>query len=183
MDKLVLVPFNLARLGDRIVGLDAFSWPFIEKRFRIVLLVHPISYIEEVKGAADCRLEPRVTVSEQLEEIRRLAEAKPSPPKMPRIRLGARLAWLFIPFSMLKHVFEEEARGFEVTEEMQAVGLAKALKKLEPVGGSSYAVFKLSSNELAPLQSNMRRIYSELARRDNGYQEAVLRAKQVCGQS
>jgi len=178
--KLVLVPYNLARLGDRLVGLDAFSWPFLEKRYRVVLLAHPVAYIEEVKGAADCRLDARVSVSEQIEEIRRIAAKKPEPPKMPRIRLGARLAWLFFPLSMLRHVFEEEAKGFEITEETQAVGLAKALSKLEPVGGTSYAVFSLSGDEFYPVQENMRRIYSELARRDPGYNEAVERARALC---
>ena len=181
MEKLVFVPYNLARLGDKLIGLDAFSWPFLEKRYRVVLLAHPVSYIEAVQKAADCRLDARVSVTEQLEEIRRIAETRPAPPKMPRIKLGARLAWLFLPFSMLKHIFEEEARGLEITEEMQAVGLAKALRKLEPVGGTSYAVFRLTENRLEPLQANMKRIYEELARRDPGYQEAILRANQVCG--
>ncbi|BEP17338.1 hypothetical protein PYJP_06900 [Pyrofollis japonicus] len=180
MAREVLVPFNLARLGDRVVGIDAFFWPFLEKRFRTVLLVHPISYVEGVRGNG-CRLEPRVSISEQLGELEEIAGRKPARPKTPKISLGARLAWLFLPFSMIKHMFEEEAKGLEITEEMQAVGLAKELKKLEPVGGISYAVFKFTEDDLLlPVQENMRRIYSELAKRDPGYREACKAAKMIC---
>ena len=173
MANRVLVPFHLARLGEKVVGLDAFFWPSLEKRYRVVLLVHPAERLGEAPAGA-CRLPVRVSVEEQIEEVRSIARRRPERPRIQRAPLWRRIAWLFMPAGMLRDGQEDV---LEVSEEMQAVGLARVLRGLEPLGETRYAVFEHVETEhgglLLPVDESMRRIYQELARRDQGYQRAV----------
>jgi len=171
--RVVLVPFHLARLGKRIVGLDAFFWPSLDKRYRVVLLVHPAERLGGVL-AEYCRLPVRVSAEEQVEEVRSIARRRPEKPHVRRAPLWRRIAWLFMPMGVLRDGQEDI---LELSEELQAVGLARTLRGLEPLGETRYAVFEHVEAEqgrlLLPVDESMRRIYLELARRDQGYQQAL----------
>lgn len=172
--EVVLVPFHLARLGDRLVGMDAYFWPSLEERYRVVLLVQPA---ERLSGApaGGCRLPARVEARDQVEEIQHLARERIPRPRVRRGRAWRSLAWLLVPVKLL------EAAGLwdrvEVPEKAYALALARGLQGLEPLGETRYAAFTRGGDGvLLPVDEGMRRIYSELARRDRGYARAAREA-------
>jgi len=177
--RVVLVPFHLARLGKRIVGLDAFFWPSLEKRYRVVLLVHPAERLGEA-AMEGCRLPVQVDIGDQIGEIREIAQRKPEKPRTPRATMQRRFAWFLLPLNMLRDMLRSEAEEFQFSEELQAVGLAKIIRELEPLGETRYAAFEPVEEDgeelLLPVDGNMRRIYRELARRDKGYRRAASQA-------
>ncbi|NOZ88543.1 MAG: hypothetical protein GXO15_01315 [Crenarchaeota archaeon] len=179
------VPYHVARLpGGRLVGLDAYFWPSLERRYRVVLLVHPAERLAREPPPGSCRLPSRVAPQRQASEIEAVASLKPRPPRLPRLprpSLAERLASLLVPGRLL-------ARGGEPaealpSEELQARGLAKLLKGLEPTGETRWAAFT-SDNAgaalLLPEDPSLARIYQALADRDPGYTAAAREAIRSC---
>jgi hypothetical protein len=182
--RRVLVPFHMFRLGDRIVGMDAYFWRHLSKRYRVVLLVHPSQNLQQPGEVEGCRLPVEVTAEEQLSDIEDVASMPAASPSPPKPSLAKRLLTLLMPASLLYYELREGMRGFRVPEEAQARGLARILRdrKPEPLGYMSYAVFRVEGENLIlpETEGGMRRIYSELASRDEGYREACRRAIEMC---
>ncbi len=176
------VPYHLARLpGGRLVGLDAYFWPSLERRYRVVLLAHPAERLAREPPPGSCRLPSRVAPQRQASEIEAIASMKPRPPRLPRPSLAERLAALIIPGRLL-------GRGGEPpealpSEELQARGLARLLKGLEPTGETRWAAFtsdNAGAAVLLPEDPSLARIYQALAERDPGYTAAAREALEAC---
>ena len=181
--RRVLIPFHMYKLGGRIVGMDAYFWRHLSQKYRVVLLVQPSNYLSE-EASGGCRLPVEVTVEEQLSDIEEVAGMPAKRPKPPRVSLAKRILTLLMPASLLYYELRQSMSSFRVPEETQARGLARILrdKKPEPLGYVSYAVFRVEAEDLLlpEEETGMRRIYSELASRDQGYREACRRAVQMC---
>lgn len=175
--RLYAVPYHEARLpGGRLVGMDAYFWPALEQRYRIVLLVQPADRLEQQPPRGACRLPARAEPGQQAEEIQRIANLTPPPVEAPRPSLLRRLAELVIPYKLLYM----GAREPRVPEEAQARSLARLIGRPEPTGRLLWALFEKTPAGLLPRDEGMARIYSELRRRDPGYQEAEEEAQQHC---
>jgi len=182
--RRVLVPFHMFRLGDRIVGMDAYFWRHLSKKYRVVLLVQPSQNLQPLEQLEGCRLPVEVTADEQLSDIEEVAAMPTASPSPPKVSLAKRILTLLMPASLLYYELRESMRGFRVPEKAQARGLARILRdrKPEPLGYISYAAFTVESEDLIlpSTEGSMRRIYSELASRDEGYRKACRRAVRVC---
>ncbi|ABM80042.1 hypothetical protein Hbut_0170 [Hyperthermus butylicus DSM 5456] len=177
----ILVPFHLARLGDRIVGLDAYFWGQLSERYRVVLLVHPAENLLDERDATGCKLPVNVTFEEQLRDIEEVSEIRTPRPKLPRIGPGKRLLTLLMPAMIIYQELKAAMKLVEVPEEAQARNLAKMLRNLEPLNVLGYAVFERQGDLILPArEGTMKRIYSELASRDEGYRQACLDAIRRC---
>jgi len=177
--RLYAVPFHLYRgRGGRAYGVDAYMWGFLEARYRVVLLVQPVDALREEPPGEACRLPVLASVEEQLRGLEEVAGLRPPPVEAPRPSLLRRLVELVVPQRWLSLGSEEGE--IRVPEEAQARGLARLLGRLEPLGAIGWAVFEDSGGALLPLAEPMRRIYSELRRRDTGYRRGEAEARTRC---
>ncbi len=180
----VAIPFNEALLGDKKrVGLDAYFWPSLVKRYRVVLLVHPAEKLYEEPPRGIHRLRPRISINEQIKDLyivsRLVVEGRA---KGPRLGLTERLMMLFAPWLVMYRLKNENVI---VPEEVQAKGLAEYILRegLQPTGKILWMVFEETNDEriLMPEDESMANIYSVLAERDDGYrreaQEAIRTAQ------
>jgi len=171
------VPFHLHRAEGKRLGLDAFFWPSLAERYRVVLLVHPAEKLLEEPPAGACRLPVRVGAEAQAEELEAVARRPPPPVEAPRPSLLRRLAELLVPPKLLV-LGGGEAR---VPEEAQARSLARMIGRVEPAGGLLWGLFyEEEGGALLPRDPVMGRIYRELRRRDPGYVAGEEEARRAC---
>jgi hypothetical protein len=176
-----MVPFNTAVLKKREVGLDAFFWNYLEKKYRVVLLVQPASELVEEAPPGSCRLTAEVSIEAQLRDISYTASLEPQPPRLKKkISFGRRILEMLLPGAAMSRLKPGEI--VEVSEQEQARLLAKMLVKLSPLEKVMWASFEVDSESglLLPLSRTMRKIYSKLAELDPGYREASSRAISYC---
>jgi hypothetical protein len=172
----VAIPFNEALLGDKKrVGLDAYFWPSLAKRYRVVLLVHPAEKLYEEPPRGIHRLRPRISIDEQIRDLhmvsRLVVEGRA---KGPRLGLTERLMLLFAPWLVMYRLKNESVT---VPEEVQAKGLAEYILRegLQPTGKILWMVFEETNDErvLMPEDESMANVYSVLAERDDGYRRVA----------
>jgi hypothetical protein len=179
---LYAVPYIEHRLrSGRLVGLDAYFWPSLEARYRVVLLVQPRRHLVEEPPPEACRLPQRTEPDRMAAELRRIAGMTVPPPRAPRPSLLRRLAELVMPPRLLALGEEGEAR---VPEEAQARGLARIIGDVEPTGRTLWGLFvEEEGGVILPRVEAMARIYAELWRRDAGYRAAAVEARRLCGRA
>jgi len=171
------VPFHLHRgRRGKLYGLDAYNWAFLEKRYRVVLLVQPAERLLEEPPAGSCTLPSLVEPEKQLEDLANTARLKLPPPRGPRPSLARRLAELLVPPKLLSMGDPEPV----VPEEAQARGLARIIGALEPAGETRWGLFLEQGDALLPADEAMARIYVELRRRDPGYRRGEEEARRRC---
>jgi hypothetical protein len=171
-------PFHEAILGNgRRVGLDAYLWPHLQVRYRVVLLVQPADRLTTTPPPCACRLPALAGPEEQARDLERVATARPPTPEVPRPSLLRRLAELLVPPKLLS-MADEEPR---VPEEAQARSLARLIGQPRFTGRTLWALLEDDGEAILPANADMARIYAELRRRDPGYLSAEEHARAACG--
>ena len=171
------VPFHEAWAGTgKLIGLDAYMWPHLRVRYRVVLLVVPAERLSpEPPQEAVCRLPALVDPGRQVYDIKETASLK-TPAWGPRPSLAKRLLSLIMPAKLVEEAYEKPM----VPEEAQAAGLAKILLPIRPTGRLLWMAFTDTEEGLLPSEPLTRKIYADLRRRDEGYKEAEDRARALC---
>ncbi|MEB3851160.1 MAG: hypothetical protein LRS49_01075 [Desulfurococcales archaeon] len=153
----VSIPFNLARAGGRVVGLDAYFWDSVSVEARRALLIRPAEGLEETPPGGYRPLRARAGLARQLADLESLRAG--------HLRWAARharwkLARMLLPAREPPGGWEyAQARGI-----LEGLGLGAGS---EPAGLGWLAVeFRVASG-VAVLGSGVEdRVYTWLLRRD-----------------
>ncbi len=157
---IVLVPYNVISLGDKLIGADARFWYSLEKPFRRLLLLKPSEALIELSSIQEpsCKLRKLISDSEQISMLRKLKEdllqgslevrKEKDHEKNPLKLLGLRLASLVVPGSTVYRKLEEEVYDPDIRELRAATSFAKQLKieKARPFGRTLYLKLNVSIN-------------------------------------
>jgi len=179
-EQCYAVPYHLHQRPGGLVAADAYFWAWLEKRFRVVLLVQPVDALREEPPRECCRLPVQVEPGTQTRELEEVARLRAPGPRAPRQSLTQRLLGLLVPQRLLAEL--EGADEARVPEEAQARSLARLIGRLEPRGRVLWALFRRDpgTGALLPVDEPMARVYRGLADRDPGYLEASRRAQSLC---
>ncbi len=182
LHRLYAVPFNVAIRGKKMLGLDAFFWNRLDQKFRAVLLVQPIEYLDPHPPLEACRLTRDVHIEEQIQDIIDIATLEPELPRIKeRPSLGKRLLEMIFPGAAMARL---KQASIIISEQEQARLLAKELVNLVSSTETFWGLFEYDEERqiLLPLNQKMRRIYNALAERDNGYILASKKAYSICSE-
>ena len=180
------VPFNLVQHSGGIAGLDAYFWNSVEHSQRRVLMILPLSALDNLPNGVI--LEPQVSVRDQLEDVKSIAEGRIQIQKKKErgLRLfSLRLASLFTPG---RHVPEELRRELDMTDVFGykiARSIARRIVDSSPLGGLAYLnveiVKALNKIRLETRSDPVKRIYNRLLENDREFKKALNHAlKKYC---
>ena len=137
---MLLVPYNLMSLGEKIVGADARFWFSLEKNFRRILLLKPPETLDELSFVSipSCTLKKLIEGPEQADNLRTIKndllqntlkknENKRNMKRNPLRLLGLRLASLLIPGNTIYKKLEDEVYDSDLRELRVAALLIKRL--------------------------------------------------------
>ena len=189
----IAVPHNLVRIGDAVVGLDAYFWNRLEEAYRRVLLVRPIRVLSrEPRGV---ELSEAVAVEEQVEDLKSIAylHAPPGPPGAVRASgaslLALKLLSLVAPFSLVSRLIEGRLSSMMPSREAQAARYlaSKILERGEPIPLNTVSWLNVRVNAgprglIVETGSGRDKVYEGLALADKAFKAAVKRViTEKCG--
>ena len=158
------MPFNTIKVGERIIGLDAFFWPSLRQRHAVVLLAIPSTQLSNNPGHSV--LPVRVSVYEQLEDLRSIASMEPQIPGRGRL-FGLRLLSLIVPGRFLHDAAAE--RFVRYADQRMARDIARHLSRGEPMDMVLWLDVVFGKGRVDCSSELADRNYNFLARVDSGF--------------
>ena len=182
---IILVPYNMISLGDKLIGADARFWHNIEKPFRRLLLLKSSEVLTELSSIEEpsCILRKLINDSEQVNMLKKLKEdlvqgsleikKEKSLEKNPLKLLGLRLASLIVPGPTIYKKLEEEVYNPDIRELRAATSFAKQLKleKARPLGKTLYLKLNININKEGKKNKIIieDKIYSQIFEMDSSF--------------
>jgi hypothetical protein len=164
LGEVFAVPYNIARLGSRSVGMDSYFWGEVSLSARLVLLLRPPKSLSREPPPGARMLRARVDLARQVEDLRRLQGGL--------ARWAVRHArW---KLKRLLYPAREPRGGWEYFYASRIVGMLD-LDNVEPAGVGWLPVeFDLEGGN-AFVDGSRDKLYSWLLERDPLFRRAVER--------
>jgi hypothetical protein len=162
--EIFAVPYNIARLGSRIVALDSYFWSEVSLSARLVLLPRPPESLSREPPPGARMLGARVSLARQVEDLRRLQGGL--------ARWAVRHArW---KLKRLLYPAREPGGGWEYAYASRIVGMLD-LDYVEPAGVGWLPVeFDLDGGSVL-VGGSRDKVYSWLLEKDPSFRRAVER--------